>query len=80
MLVYLLLTPCEFEMSVGSKTNGSVNWWGSVQQRVREFAARFSIIESNHICFALDPGRQAAKPRARGEAAESPQAFGNNEI
>ena len=64
MLVYLLHTPWKFEMSVGSKTDGSVNWAWGVQQRVREFAAVFSDTKTKRIRFALDPSMSAAKQRA----------------
>jgi hypothetical protein len=42
LLVFLLLTRRRFEMSVGSETDGAVNWTTAVYERVREFGVLLS--------------------------------------
>ena len=71
MLVYFLHTPWKFEMSVGSKTDGSVNWAGGVQRRVREFAAVILDTETERVRFA-GPQQIGRETESAGATAESP--------
>ena len=62
--LYYLFTPWKFEVSVGSESNLVVNPERVVQQRVREFAAGFSMIGSNHPRYRPACGFASAKQRA----------------
>ena len=46
--LYSLPSDRKFDFTTGPKANGSVNQYLAVQERIREFAARFSANELNH--------------------------------
>jgi len=71
MLVHYLLTRRKFEMAVGSGSNLVVNWRRAVQERAREFAARFSANKRNRDGWLWTPesrlrtGERGGRPRNR---------------
>lgn len=56
---------CEFEVTVGPGTDGSVNHWRAVYQRVREFGPLLSGCGAERVRFGLRVCGAGLKQRAR---------------
>jgi len=72
LFVLLLLTRREFEMAVGSETNGPVNQTTAVYERVREFGPLLSAAGRERVRSLPRRGRDRLKQRARSLGVGTP--------